>query len=384
MNPSPSEKVYDLAVLGGGIMGLACAFEAVCQGQRVAVLDPNPLGRKASWAAAGILVGRAGVVGSSPFREFYLRSLAEYPDWLKKIENESGMKTAFERGGDYQVFPLDNPDSLRSLEARESQLSREKSVDFSVRDAWPDFLKPHARSGPVRVFHFPNEAYVNNRELLSTLETALRKRGVDLFPGRKPVHLSHAGGNQLEGDGWKLRTKNVLITAGAWSNDILKLLGWMAPIIPVKGQLASFPAFHAEKTMIHCQEKLYMIPRGKSIIAGSTTEPENWGENFDAFGDEKLRASLRDFFPNLKPEWSETWSGIRPRTRDRLPIMGWVDEKNGIAICAGHYKSGISLAPLAGKCMAELLSGKSPSLDLRPFHPLRKAGLKQIKLSPEI
>jgi len=374
---SDLEKPYDLVVLGGGIMGLACAFEEACRGRRVAIVDPNPLGRKASWAAAGILAGRAGVVSNSPFRGFYLRSLAAYPEWLKRVEADSGIPVAFVRGGDYQVFRLDNPASLRSLKARESQLIREKATEFSVRDEWPAFLRPRGCKGPVRAFHFPGEAYVNNRELLAALETALKRGGVDLFPELRIRAIHTAGENVLEAESRKMRARQVLIAAGAWSNEILKLTGWRAPVIPVKGQLASFPAFHPEKTMIHCQEKLYLIPRGNNLIAGTTTEPEIWDEGFDAYGDEKLRGYLGEFFPGLEPDWVETWSGVRPRARDRLPLMGWVDENAGIALCAGHYKSGIGLAPLAAKCMSALLHGEKPPVDLSPFDPKRKGGLQK-------
>src|SRR5215217_4584632 len=89
---SDSSRGYDLIVLGGGIIGLATALEEIERGKRVAVVDAGPFGRQASWAAAGILATRAGLVGNSPFREFHLRSVASYPEWLRRIETVAGLE----------------------------------------------------------------------------------------------------------------------------------------------------------------------------------------------------------------------------------------------------------------------------------------------------
>lgn len=372
----PQGDRYDLAVLGGGIMGLACVFEETLRGKRVVVIDPNPIGHKASWAAAGILVSRSGVIGRSPLREMYLRSLYGYADWLARVESESGISVPFERGGDFQIFPLDNRGSMQALTLREKQLTREKASHFSVSDTLPSFLEPHVSIPKVRVFHFPNEAYVNNRLLLEALITALRDKGTLLLESCGPFSMnakSHA--TDIHGKDWALSANQVLITAGAWCNDILKPLGCEIPLSPVKGQLAMLPNFHGDKSMIHCSEKLYLIPRGDQLICGATTEPGIWEEDFDGQGDSFLRKQIHDFFPGVKPVWTETWSGLRPRTGDRLPLMGWLNQKAGIALCTGHYKSGISLAPLAARCMSSLLNGEKNSVKLNPFDPKRKGGM---------
>ena len=366
---------YDLAVLGGGIMGLSCAFEEAMRGKRVVVIDPNPIGHKASWAAAGILVARAGVIGNSPLREMYLRSLYGYSDWLARIELESGRSVSFERSGDYQIFPLDNRESLQAFKLQEKQLIREKASDFSISSELPSFLRPHASIQNAKVFHFPNEASVNNRLLLEALETALRQRGVD-FLNAKPISWSVTKDESvLSGEVWNVQTRQVLIAAGAWCNDVLALLGLAVPLIPVKGQLAMLPNFHVQKSMIHCAEKIYLVPRGDQLVCGATTESGKWTEDFDDEGDTYLQNRLQAFFPNVKPVWSETWSGLRPRTADRLPLMGWVNEKAGIALCTGHYKSGISLAPMAARCMSALLNGEKTPAKLDAFSPWRRNGL---------
>jgi glycine oxidase len=372
-------KTYDLIVLGGGILGLATAFEEAARGKRVAVVDREAFGLQASWAAAGILITRAGLLGNSPFREFHLRSVALYPEWLKRIEAAAGREVPYARSGDYQIFPLDDEASLRALHEREDQLRREKAHAFTVEDAWPDFLKPVASPSPVRVFHYPGEAYVNNRVLLEALEAALRNLGADLYPNTLIEKWMHAGGlNVLEGRGFKASSKQALVAAGNGSNALLGLRGLSLPLFPVKGQLAKVPRFHDRDTMLHGVEKFYLIPRGDALIAGATTEHGAEDTAFNEVGANHLSAQLRKFFPGVQPSWTETWAGLRPRCRDRLPAMGWADEEAGIALSTGHYKSGISLAPLSARGVSALLNGERPPASLEPFDPHRKGALSPV------
>ncbi len=367
---------YDLAVLGAGIMGLSVAFEEAMRGKRVAVIDAEAFGGKASWAAAGILNMRAGLLGGSPFRSFHLRSVPMYPDWLARVEEASGVSVPYERAGDYQIFVGDDAETLRILEEREDQLRRERASLFTRLDAWPGFLKAHGAPGPVRLYHFPDEAYVNNRVLLQALEKALMKTGAGLFPNTRVERAAPGNdGTVLEGPGFGLRAAKVLVAAGTWCNDVLKLLGLSMPLYPVKGQLALLPNFHGNDTMLHGGERFYLIPRGEMLIAGATTEPRVWTDGFDTTGDLHLASQLRSFFPNVRPAWTETWSGLRPRSADRLPLLGWIDRPAGIAIATGLYKSGISLAPLASRCLSAILNDERPPVDLRPFDPWRRGGI---------
>jgi glycine oxidase len=130
--------------------------------------------------------------------------------------------------------------------------------------------------------------------------------------------------------------------------------------------------------MVHFNEELYLVPRGDSLVIGATTEPGVWREGFDETGEEYIGRHLDRFLPGVAREPMESWSGFRPRTRDRLPWMGWIDSDRGWAICTGHYKCGVSMAPLAAQCMSRLLKGEKTPIDLAPFNPLRRQGLARL------
>jgi glycine oxidase len=370
---------FDLAIAGAGIMGLACAWEAARRGLSVLVFDPEETAAQASWAAAGILVTRDARVLQSPFREFYVRSIRQYPEWLAALRAASGEEVPFHRGGDWMIFDLDDPRARKRLDEKERQFAREKAVDFTVTDSLPDFLSGRTPVSRARAFHFPGEAFVQNREVLTALREACRRAGVEFRREAAPGRWESAGGaTRLPFPAGPAEAKRVLISAGAWSSGLLAAQGIHAPMIPVKGQLARIPRFHDEDCMLHLNDELYLVPRGDSLVCGATSEPGTWSEGFDAGGEAWIASRLARWLPDVGTEASERWSGIRPRTRDRLPWMGWIDQSRGWAICAGHYKSGISMAPLAAQCVARLLCKEKTPVDLGPFDPWRRRGLERV------
>jgi glycine oxidase len=374
---------FDLAVIGAGIMGLSSALEAARSGRKVVVAAPAFTGGQASWAAAGILVTRDARVFHSPFREFYVRSIHAYPEWLHALEKASGREVPLHRTGDHLVYDLDAPGAAGQLDAKRRQWEREHARNFSESDALPDFLAPHSPLRRVKVFHFPEEAYIQNRDLLDALRGACRNLGVTFAEGAPDGRWEHAGsGTRIRAGGMDVEARQVLFAAGAWTAALLETLGIVAPLVPVKGQMMRIPNFHGKDGLVHYGEELYLVPRGDSLVVGATTEPGTWRDGFDEIGETYLSDHLRRFFPGVAARLGEdggarleTWSGLRPRTKDRLPWMGWLDASRGWAICAGHYKCGISMAPLAGECMVKLLGGEKTPVDLAPFDPWRKKGL---------
>lgn len=372
--------VFDVAIAGAGIMGLACALEEARRGKSVGVFDPSASAAQASFAAAGILVTRDARVFASPFREFYVRSIRQYPEWLAGISAVPGAEVSLHRGGDHLVFDLDDASARKKMEAKERQLEREHSHDFTIADALPEFLKGHCPAVNVRVFHFPGEAYVQNRDLLAALRLACETAGVVFRIGSPTLPWEHSGGStRIRFDDGEWEARKVLIAAGAWSAGLLGSLGIAAPMVVVKGQLARIPKFHGTDGMIHFNDDFYLVPRGESLVAGATTEPGVWSEGFDEAGETYLESRLRKYLPEVSRERLESWSGFRPRPRDRLPWMGWVDADRGWAICTGHYKCGISMAPLAAQCMSRLMGGEKTPFDLAPFNPWRSRGLTRLK-----
>lgn len=359
-------------------MGLACAFEAARRGRSVCVFDPGETSAQASHAAAGILVARDAHVFFSPFREFYVRSIRTYPEWLAAIRTASGTEIPYSRTGDWLVFDLDDSTAVKRLDEKRRQFDREKAAAFTVTDTLPPALAGHSPLSRVATYFFPGEAYVQNRVLLTALRLACLRSGVS-FRAEAPTGPWEysAGTTSLRFAEDTLLAGQVLVAAGAWTLRVLAEQGISAAMLPVKGQLMRIPRFHACDAMIHFNDEMYLIPREEGLVVGATSEPGTWNEDFDAIGGDWLESRLARLLPTVARGPMESWTGIRPRTADRLPWMGWLDAQRGWAVCAGHYKSGISMAPLAATCMLRLLGKEKPPLDLAPFDPWRKKALSR-------
>lgn len=361
-------------------MGLACAWEEARKGAKVAVIDPAGTAAQASGAAAGILVTRDAHVFASPFREFYVRSIRQYPEWLAALSAAGGGTVPLHRSGDHLIFDLDDPAARDRLDAKSRQLERERSLAFTVTDTLPGFLQGFCTLAKVKVFHFPEEAYVQNRDLIAALRLACAAAGASFLPGLAEGAWEYGGGmTRIAVPGGVVEARKALLTAGAWSAAILAGMGISAPMQPVKGQMVRIRKFHGSGSMVHFNDNLYLVPRGDSLVVGATTEPGVWSEGFDSVGEGFVESHLRKLLPEVSREPLERWVGLRPRTRDRLPWMGWLDQDRGWAICTGHYKCGISMAPLAAQCLSRMLHGEKTPFDLSPFNPWRKQGLGRLK-----
>lgn len=373
----PTRRV-DVAIAGAGIMGLSIALEEARRGKNVAILSPPEQPGAASRAAAGILVTRDAQVFHSAFREFYVRSIQAYPAWLDRIASLGGGAVPLHRHGDTVIFDLERAEARDQYDAKRRQWDREHARNYTESDVLPDFLASHSRLDKVKVFRFPGEAYVQNRDLVDALRKACETQGVVFLDAVNPSSWDHgADGTSMVTGGETVLARQLVVAAGAWSAALLESLGAKAPIIPVRGQLMRIPKFHPDPGMVHYGEDLYLVPRGDTLIVGATTEPGSWDEGFDAAGAEFLETHLRRFVPDIATGSVESWAGLRPRTVDRLPWMGWLDPGRGWALCAGHYKCGISMAPLAAESISSLLNGEKPPVDLGPFDPWRKRGLSR-------
>jgi glycine oxidase len=360
----------EVLILGAGIAGLTVARELALRGWKPLVLERDRAGSHASSAAAGILVSRAVVRSQVPGRMFYTRSLEAYPRWVEELSRESGLPVRLEEGDDWCLFPQGSrAERFRERLERESDPER-----WEETDTLPPGLDRAARRRDWRVFHFPGERWIRPRELMASLVVAARKAGARIMEGTGPLRLFRDGeGWAIEVAGTRLRAGFAVVAAGPWSGEVLAELGWKADLVPVRGQLARVPALHGLSAMVHLEDVFYAIPRDGFSVVGATAEHGVIEEGVTAQGLDDLQTRLGQVFPDLDLSKAvETWSGIRPRTRDRVPHVGRLEP--GLYLASGHYRSGISMAPRTGSVIADSLDGISLESDAMELSPLRSPG----------
>jgi len=171
----------------------------------------------------------------------------------------------------------------------------------------------------------------------------------------------------------------VIYTTGAWVPEELRrtLL-----VRPRKGQMlrVQLPPSLGNLREVHRSDQIYIVPRtvgtqaGTALI-GATIEDAG----FDTSTHTRDLIHLRDLAAMLLPALAsekdapqlEAWAGLRPYTPDRLPILGPVEPGSHRFLATGHYRNGILLAPATAILLADLITGKTPALDLMPFSPAR-------------
>jgi glycine oxidase len=357
------ERSFDSVIVGGGVIGLSCAWRLAQRGARLAVLDRGRPPAGATRVAAGMLapVGEL-TFGEPKLLELSLAAAQLYPAFVAELEEASGLKTGHEVGGALHVaLDRDEAEQLRRVHdlQRSLGLAAEWLASRRCRELEPG-LTPSLAGG---VFA-PGEGSVDPRALSAALLAALEREGVEvlaetevsraLLEGERIVGVRTAAGEEL-------RAPSVVLACGAWSGEA----GWLPeharpPVRPVKGQIVELrpPAGGpAPIGRIVASERVYLVPRADGrLIAGATVEERGFDTAVTAGGLHELLREAYRLLPELaEMELVEAMAGLRPGTPDNLPLVG-PGALGGLILATGHFRNGILLAPLAAERVCEALA----------------------------
>jgi glycine oxidase len=375
---------FDVAIIGGGVIGCSIALELAAEKLNVVVLDRDEPARGASWAAAGMLSPAPDSPESLPLVPFAKESLRLYPEFIAALEEASGLSTGFARKGTLAPFFASDGESQRDrLVAEYSRLGIPiEPIPVRVARELESGLGPAARA----VAWLPDEATVDPRLLMAALLTAISQQRVKIRSGCTVASvLCESGrctGVMAGGEGISANT--VVVAAGCYSATITKgadpegnWLARYAPTHPVRGQMMALRSSGTNLRRVLRSERGYVVPRPDGrIVAGSTLEDAGFENHVTPEGMLKILDAALELVPALADaEVKETWSGLRPGSPDHLPILGPTDIE-GLFIATGHYRNGILLAPATAKLLRDcLLSGKIAS-DADVFSPMRFTAAK--------
>ncbi|MGA9882546.1 MAG: glycine oxidase ThiO [Candidatus Acidiferrales bacterium] len=369
-------RTYDVAIIGGGIIGASIAFELAAEQQRVIVLDRQDPGREASWAAAGMLSPAPDSPRDLPLVPFARESLRLYPHFVQAIEEASGKSAAYVREGALEIFVSAGAESECEDRLRELLPLGIAAEAIAVDEARR--AEVSINSSARAALHLPEEGTVEPRVLMGALIVATRNRGVELRAGSEVSGLLRDGERCVGviAGGEKIISRHVVLAAGCFSGQIAgePWLKQLAPTRPVRGQMLALRP-HAglvKPRRVVRLEGGYLVPRGDGrVVVGSTIEEAGFEKQVTAAGLRKILSAAIEMCPDLGgAEVVETWAGLRPGTPDDLPILGPTDI-DGLWIATGHYRNGILLAAATARLFHELISGSEPSIDVDRFSPMR-------------
>lgn len=371
-------RTYDIAIIGGGIIGTSIAFGLAAEKLDVVIFDRKQPGREASWAAAGMLSPAPDSTRDLPLLQFARESLERYPQFIEAVEDASGKHTNYVQDGALEVFL--SADAERECDARLSELRR---LSISVERITAEAARQidRAISASIRdALWIPDEGMVEPHALMDALLTAAGNRGVEIRAGCDVTGLIREGGRctAVIAGGEKIGAQHVVLAAGCFSGEIVneRWLKQMVPTRPVRGQMIAFrpkPEVPGARHVIR-SDRGYVLPRSDGrIVAGSTIEEARFDKLVTAAGLSKILESALAICPELSgAEVIETWAGLRPGTPDDLPILGPADCE-GLWIATGHYRSGILLAPATANLFRNWIVCANPGVDVAAFSPLRFA-----------
>ena len=349
-SPSRGKSTADVLIVGDGVIGLSTAIAIARAGGSCRVLGRTTPGA-ASVASAGLLAPSIGDAESG-FRSFMSTSRDRYPGWLHWLAQRTGIEVTLDRSG-IIALESDEKTSLRDGIERLDVPTLEK-------------LEPALASQSGGVL-YPDDGYVDNVRLVAALREAARcEWSIDVVDGR--VAAIQPGVDSCTAtmeDGRAQLGGAVVLAGGAW---IALLVGAPrpVPVEPVRGQmlrLQGSPLSHAVST-----DDAYLVPRGDSTLVGSTLERVGFDCATTPSALDRLRLAAVAAVPSLRDAPVESaWAGLRPMTPDARPIISRDPDFPSVFYACGHGKNGILLAPLTAECVACLIAGSPPALDIASF-----------------
>jgi glycine oxidase len=358
----------DLAVIGGGVIGLAIAFEAAWRGKSVIVGD-KPVRGVASEAAAGMLAPVAEAEPAlEPLTRLCLASRARYPAFLAKLA-EAGEPISIETRG--TLFPALHADHARELEVYRERLGR---LDLAAEWLEPERLRslePNLSPRALGGLFVESDRAIDPRALRRALRAAVVRLGGVVIDDVERVRLDPTPALERRDESLEISAPSVVVAAGAWSGELLGERRAL-PLRPVKGQTLRLSGESLISHVIRTPE-VYLVPRGGGeIVVGASSEERGFDDRVLAgVVAELLRDAQRVLPGAFELALSESSVGFRPALRDHLPAIG---ARDGIYVAIGHHRNGVLLAPITAELLLDQIERGARPAALAPFDPDRFGG----------
>lgn len=411
----------DVLVVGGGIVGLFCAYHLRRRGGSVAVVERGAIGGPQSCSSQN--TGFVGTQGATPLAEPGV--LAQGLRWLLDPESPFHIRARFDpyllswlwhfrrsctedaaRAG-FAVLVGLKQRSLAML--RELARSADPAVGLADTISAPGMViafhtpggfEKARRSVPQAVAHgvplrvlAPEElrglepgvdfaihgalynedgAALRVPEFVVGLARILHAMGVDIREHTEVRHFGVSGRDvttvaTTRGD---LHPRDVVVAAGAWSSRCVRELGIRLKLQPAKGYSVTVkaPRNGPCHPLLLSEGKVALMPLGDRLRIAGTLELVGMDATVSKRRVTGILRTVRTYLPGLEAtETVDVWSGFRPCTPDGLPFTGRAQPYRNLWVACGHGHIGMGLAPAGGELLAQAIAGERLDTDLRPL-----------------
>jgi D-amino-acid dehydrogenase len=412
-----SQRSEDVLILGGGVIGLACAYALLKAGRHVTVLEQETVGSGASHGNCGTITPSVlplpapGVIAKglrwlfksdAPLR-IQPRVDLEFLRWfyvfmrhcnerdfrhaararselllasrklLGDLIRSERLDCEFHEGGTFYVH-RDQHELERA--SQDAQLLAELGVAVEVLNARAARMKEPALNNSVAGGHyFPGDASLRPDRYVAELARIVRAEG-GVIHEQTAVHGFRTEGGSVSGvvtPQGHLGAREFVVALGAWSPVVTRGLGLRLPIQPGKGYSITYDMpLRAPVLPLFLKERAVCVtPLQSGFRLGSTMEFAGYDSTLNPARLHALVRGAREYLTFQSTGIQEEWFGWRPMTPDDLPILGRAPGFRNLTLATGHGMLGLSLSAITGLLIAEVIAGCPPSLDLEPFSPAR-------------
>ncbi len=406
----------DVLIIGGGPVGLSCAYYLLKSGRSVTLFDAKEIGKGSGSGNAGHIVpshiiplAAPGVVTSalkwmldpahSPFG-MKVSLDPNYISWLLKFIfacNEANVQRSIKPLNDLGQLSAMNFSQIIAEEKfechyqekgflnlyknekefyagqREGAFMQKHGIPVSVYDKFKVHeVESAALEDVIGGVHFTGDAHLNPAVFLKLLSDRVRMMGAEMLEHTAVTGFESAGGKVrvVRTSNREFEAEQVILAAGALSPSVAKDLKLNIPIQPARGYSMTMSAtthmpVHA---LILGERRIAVSPMGKFLRFTGRLEIGNYSMTPDLRWIQRLENSVREYILlDETLDIKETWAGLRPVTPDGMPIIGKSPQHSNLIFATGHAMLGLSLGPGTGQVVAELLNGQEPAIGLSPM-----------------
>lgn len=417
---SHTEQKQDIVIVGGGIIGIACAHYLTEAGMKVTVLDKGSLAGACSQGNCGYICASHILPLTEPEALWTgLRSLfnpqaafrirptlrPELWMWMLQFMRRCNHRQMLTAGKALKALLESSLQEYHQLVEREKLDCEweEKGLLFVFKDEpgmehfakMDRFIAEHfgvsakriagselpamdaaLRPGLTGAFHYPDDASVRPDRLSSEWVENLRARGVTFIENCSLHSVEKSDGHirAIETSNGRIEAEHFVFATGAWSAKLAPHLGCRIPIEPGKGYSVTMarPAICPSHPMLFPEKRVGVSPFKGGYRLGSMMEFTGFDDSIPEHRIRQLCSSAEDYLIEPHTETIlETWYGWRPMTWDSLPIIGQVPKLQNGYLATGHNMLGIATATGSGRLLSELVLGKPPHIDPAPYSPGR-------------
>ena len=414
---APPRSDPDVLVVGGGVVGLFCAYYLRRSGATVAVVERGAIGGPGSCSYGNI--GFVGTQGSAPLAEpgmlteglrwpadpespFSVRPRldAGLLSWLwhfRRFCNEPAAQAAFrvllamkQRSLDIltglcasgRLAPTFTAPGIvvacktpEGFEKACRAVPRAVALGVPLRVLEPGelaVLEPDAEFDICGALINTEGAALHVPDFIREFARTLASLGVEFYPDTEAVGFEVAGRQVAKvittrGD---FAPREVVVAAGAWSVACARKLGVGLTMQPARGYAITVkaPRGGPRRPVALSEGKVSLLPRGDRLRFGGTLELSGMNGAVSGRRVDGIRRTVSAYLPRLETTQTlETWSGLRPCTPDSLPFIGRAERYGNLSVACGHGSIGMGLAPASGELIAQIIAGEQPDTDPAPF-----------------